>query len=390
MNLHDITRNESLRLREFPVAARCAFFGNAGVAPLPRAAADALAEFGRLGSEDSQENDATWAVDGRCRELAAQLIGAEADEISLIGPTSHGLNLVALGLPWQEGDEVVYYADDYPANVYPWSALPRRGVKAVRLDPPHPGAITREVVERALTPRTRLVALATCNFLSGFRIDVDGIGRRLRERGILFCLDGIQTLGAFPLSVEHVDFLSADSHKWMLGPLGAGIFYVKKSRQETLPPPLLGSWNTVSPDYVAQDEIGYMTGGRRYETGALNFPGIFGMAASLELLIGLGVEDIGRRLLHLRAFLLDAVRPLGYRLYLEDWDRSADADDRHRSAIVSIHHPDKDMEAVHHALAENRIMVSLRKNREGQPFLRFSPHCYNTEAELERAIHLLA
>ncbi|MFP4500747.1 MAG: aminotransferase class V-fold PLP-dependent enzyme [Candidatus Hydrogenedentota bacterium] len=390
MKLDDILDNENVRLREFPVAQERAFFGNAGVAPLPRVAADALAEFGRLGSHDSQENDATWAVDAACRESAARMLGATAAEIALVGPTSYGLNLVALGLAWEPGDEVVYYADDYPANVYPWSGLTGRGVKPVPLAPAHTGAITWDVVARAITPKTRLVALASCHFMSGFRIDVDDIGRRLHERGILFCLDGIQTLGAFPVSVDHVDFLSADSHKWLLGPLGAGIFYVKASRQALLPPALLGSWNTISPDFVAQTEIGYQTGGRRYETGALNFPGIFGMAASFDLLLELGIDAIGERLLHLRRFILDHVRPLGYRLYLEDWDQREDAEDKHRSSIVCIHHPDKDMQAVYEKLHAHKITVSLRKNRAGQAFLRFSPHFYNTEAELARAFQLLA
>lgn len=389
MNLNELISDEFIRRREFPVAAECAFFGNAGVAPLPRVAAEALTAFGAAASRDSQENEAAWAVDQRCRELAAKLIGAHAHEISLIGPTSLGLNTVARGLAWKPGDEVVCYGEDYPANVYPWTSLARLGVKAVRLEPEQPGVIDWPVVEAALTERTRLVALASCHFLSGYGVDLDEIGRRLGERGILFCVDGIQTIGAFPLSVKHIDFLSADSHKWMLGPIGAGIFYVKESRQELLPPPLVGSWNVQSPDYVAQDEFRYHTGGRRYETGALNLPGIYGMAASFEMLAQLGIDAIAARLLQLRRYLLDHVRPLGFRLYLEDWDLSNGASDARRTAIVSIYHPARDMQALYDKLAAHKIVVSLRKNRRGQAFLRFSPHFYNTEEELGRAVELL-
>ncbi|HNR31805.1 MAG TPA: aminotransferase class V-fold PLP-dependent enzyme [Candidatus Hydrogenedentes bacterium] len=367
-----------------------AYFANAGVSPLPRAAADALAEFGRLGSRDCQENDRAWAVDRRARELTARLIGAAPEEISLIGPTSLGLNIVAQGLDWRPGDEVVYYGEDYPANVYPWAALSPRGVRPVALAPDQPGVITWDVVEAALTARTRLVALASCHFMSGYRIDVDDIGRRLGERGVLFCLDGIQTLGAFPLSVKHVDFMSADSHKWMLGPIGAGVFFVKRERQDALPPPLLGSWNVQSPDYVAQDVLRYHTGGRRYETGALNLPGIFGMAASLELLKGFGIDAIAARLLDLRRYLLERVRPLGFRLYLEEWDLSPAASDAHRTAIISLRHPKHDMDAVYERLLAERIVVSLRRNRRGEAYLRFSPHCYNKEEELDRAVAVLA
>ena len=389
MKLQDLLNDESLRLREFPVAKDWAYFGNAGVAPLSGAAARAMAEYGRVASIDCQENDATYAIDAKVRELAGRLIGADASEISLVGPTSLGLNIVALGLDWQPGDEVVFYADDYPANVYPWSTLTRRGVNTVTLKPPYPGAITWDVVEAALTEKTKLVALASCHFMAGFRIDIDDIGRRLQERGILFCLDGIQTIGAFPTRMDHVDFMSADSHKWMLGPLGAGILYVKASRQEILPPPLLGSWNTISPDFVAQHEVGYMTGGRRYETGALNFPGAYGMAASFEVILDIGIDAITAHLLHLRRYLLERARPMGYRLYLEEWDQSPEAEDKHRSAIICIRHPEKDMTPIHQRLLENHVHVSLRKNRDGEAFLRFSPHFYNTEAELDRAIALL-
>ena len=389
MNLQELISNESVRREAFPVAGERAFFANAGVSPLPRVAADALAQFGRDASRDSQENDAAWAVDTRARALAARLLCAQPDEISLIGPTSLGLNTVALGLQWQSGDEVVCYDEDYPANVYPWTQLSRVGVRAVPLRPEQPGVITWEVVEAALTPRTRLVALASCHFLSGFGVDLDDIGRRLGERGVLFCVDGIQTLGAFPLSVRHIDFLSADSHKWMLGPIGAGVFYVKRSRQHLLPPPLVGSWNVQSPDYVAQEEFHYHTGGRRYETGALNLPGIYGMAASLDLLLELGMDAIAARLLRLRRFLLEHARPLGFRLYLEDWDLSRAASDKHRTAIVSLYHPGRDMQALYERLATNKVVVSLRKNRAGQAFLRFSPHFFNTEEELGRAIELL-
>ena len=178
-----------------------------------------------------------------------------------------------------------------------------------------------------------------------FANDVTNAEERARGSDGL-SLDAIQTLGAFPTSVEHVDFLSADSHKWMLGPVTAGIFYVDKNRRDMLTPTLLGSWNVHSPDYVAQENISYHTDGRRYEPGMLNIPGIIGMLASMELLIGFGIETIAERLLELRRGLLDAVRPLGYRLYLEEHDLDPETTDATRSAIVSVTHPERDLEAL--------------------------------------------
>lgn len=387
MTLEQITSDEALRLRTFPVAEHRIFLAHAAVTSLPRAAVDAVEEYLRRAMEDSQEN--AWANQRmrEAREAAARLLSCEADEIALLGPTSLGLNMVAAGLPWEPGDEVVYYPDDYPANVYPWTGLEARGVKPVPIRPASFGRIRWSDVEAALTPRTRLVALASCNFLSGCRIDVDGIGRRLRERDVLFSLDAIQSLGAFPLSVEHVDFLSADSHKWLLGPSGAGIFYVKRSRMEVLRPAMLGALNVVSPEYIAQDEIRFYSGARRYEPGTLHVPGIVGMAASMELLLEAGIEAVSRRILELRRAFLDRVRPLGYRLLVED---DGDTTDGERSGIISVYHPDRDMAAVAGKLRDAGVVLSLRQDRRRRKVLRFSPHFYNTEEEFDRVARILS
>jgi len=304
--------------------------------------------------------------------------------------------LVANGMPWQAGDEVVFYADDYPANVYPWTGLEEKGVRPVRVQPIAPGLITWDAIESVLTSRTRLVSLASCHFLSGYRTDIDEIGRRLHERDVLFCVDGIQTLGAFPLSVAHVDFLSADSHKWLLGPMGAGIVFIKKEHQEMLRPSLLGSWNVVSPGFVTQEVLQYESGGRRYEPGALNMPGIIGMLASMELLMSTGVDAIGERLLALRRALLAHLRDSGYSTFAESGANNAamldsiSAAEPWASGIVTVAHPDKDMRAIYKSLENAGIVASLRQNRKGTFFIRFSPHFYNTEEEVDRVASAMA
>jgi len=222
--LHDLLANESRRQEEFPVARDSIFLAHAGVTILPRRVTRTMQEHLEESCVRMQEYPEAWKAVTETRGVAARLIGAKASEISLLGPTSVGLSLVANGLPWMAGDEVVINPDDYPANVYPWRDLERHGVVVRELRPERLGEITPQLVEAALTPRTRLVALASCHYLSGYRIDVDAIGRLVRGRGIWFCLDAIQTVGAFDTRVDHVDFLSADSHKWMLGPMTAGIF----------------------------------------------------------------------------------------------------------------------------------------------------------------------
>lgn len=390
MNLLDsIIHDEDARREYFPVAGERIYMAHAGVSILPHAAGNAIREFATASELDNQESDTHMAICDDARELTAQLIGAQALEIALLGPTSVGISLVANGLDWKPGDEVISYFDDYPANVYPWTNLQCKGVKHVALKPEQTGVITWDLIEAAITGNTRLVALASCHFLSGYRIDIDTIGRNLRERGILFCLDAIQTLGAFPTPVEHVDFLSADSHKWMLGPAAAGVFYVRKLLQKDLNPSLVGAYNVVTPDFIAQDEIRYYVGGRRFEPGILNLPGIVGMAASLKLISDIGVDAISARLLHLRQTILVSLRPLGYTLYLEELDQSTPPDASWKSAIISMSHPNKDLGALYADLKQQGVVLSYRKNREGQNFLRLSPHFYNTEDEIDRIAELM-
>jgi cysteine desulfurase/selenocysteine lyase len=385
MQLEELLDDETHRAEAFPAIRRGPFLGHAAVCPLPRVAVDALMRFATLGSQGNQAcTESTRVVEG-CRDLAAALLNVTREEIALIGPTSLGLSLVARGLDWQPGDEVVFHAEDYPANVYPWRALANVGVKPIALRPERPGVITWEVVEAALTLRTRMVSLASCHFLSGYRIDAEGIGKRLRERGVLFCVDAIQTLGAWPLDARHVDFLAADSHKWMLGPCGAGIFYVRRELQEQLAPALLGAWNVACPGYVAQEELVLHPSARRYEPGELNYPGICGMSASLEMLLGIGGEAVATRLLHLRGKLIELLRAKGYRTVLEDYE----VPDSARSAIVSVYRENTDLAATAAYLTENGVTVSQRRLASGQELIRFSPHFYNTEGELIRAVELL-
>src|SRR3954471_157314 len=303
---------EAERQERFQICGEQIYFAHAGVTALPRAVADAMSVYIQQSATHPQEFGDVLRDVRRARQLCAEFIGAGPDEIALLGPTSLGLSLFANGMPWEPGDEVICYAGDYPANVYPWLDLRRRGVVVRLLEPERPGEITPELVAAALTPRTRLGALATCHFFTGYRIDVDAIGRLLHERGVLFSLDAIQTLGAFPMNVEHVDFLSADAHKWMLGPLAIGIVYVKKRHFDLLRPTLLGAWNVVSPHFIAQPEIVFVPTAQRYEPGVLNIAGVYGMMAALELLLAEGMAQVSERLLALKAHLLAGLDTLGF------------------------------------------------------------------------------
>ncbi|HEU5395972.1 MAG TPA: aminotransferase class V-fold PLP-dependent enzyme, partial [Verrucomicrobiae bacterium] len=239
MTLTEVLSDEELRRREFPVCREKIFLAHAGVCPLPRRVADAIAACASQSTLGDQEAFMLSRLD-EARNLAAQLLHCTPEEIALVGPTSLGLSLVAAGLRYRRGDNILVYHDDYPSNVYPWMALAQWGVEVRLLNIRNLGTIRVRDVIGQVDENTRLVALASCHFISGFRIEHDAIGRYLRERGIRFCLDAIQTLGAFPTTVEHVDFAAADAHKWLLGPCAAGILYVRRDLQGKLNPPLYG------------------------------------------------------------------------------------------------------------------------------------------------------
>jgi selenocysteine lyase/cysteine desulfurase len=374
--------DESERQRLFPVCKSKIFLGHAAVTALPACVADAMCAHVRQSCEMPQEFGDVLRDIKSARHVCAEFIGAEPDEIALLGPTSLGLSLFANGIPWQPGDEVICYAGDYPANVYPWIDLRRRGVVVKMLQPATPGAITPELVADALTPKTRLVALASCHFFSGYRIDVDAIGRLLHGRGVLFSLDAIQTLGAFPLSVEHVDFLSADAHKWMLGPVAIGIVYVKKKHFDLCRPTLLGAWNVVSPNFQAQDEVRFVPTAQRYEPGVLNIAAIYGMKAAIELFLHHGPQRIADRLLELTAHLAAGLQARGYQIHSPTVGASA-------SGITTFRDEGRSMADLHTRLERAAVVSSLRHDREGREYLRFSPHFYNTEAELDTVLALL-
>jgi len=374
-----IYADEERRRFAFPICEEKIFLAHAAVTPLPRAVAEAMASYATQSSRMPQEFSEVLRDFRTTRQLAAQLIGARWEEIALLGPTSLGLSLFANGVEWRQGDELVCYGDDYPANVYPWLELERRGVVVHRLQSEQPGEITLGMVEAALTPRTRMVALASCHFFSGRRLDVEGIGKLLHSRSILFALDAIQTLGAFPLDVvkAHVDMLSADAHKWLLGPMAMGIVYVAERHFETVRPTLLGAWNVHSPKFLTQESIEFVPTAQRYEPGVLNASGVYGMKAALELLLDVGIETVAARLLELKALMLEILLPLGFQLV-------GPASGPYASGITTVWHPSVAASVLFRRLEEKGVSASLRFDRAGNEYLRFSPHFYNTTVELRR------
>jgi selenocysteine lyase/cysteine desulfurase len=377
-----LAADEGFRQREFPICAQKNYFAHAADSPLPRRVATAMHEAIERACIDARNYDDELDRIEETRVLVARLLGCETEEISFTGPTASGLNTVANGLDWKAGDEVVCYLDDYPADVYPWLALERRGVKPVLLETERLGEITPEVVERALTKRTKLVALASANYISGYRIDLDAIGALCAERGILFSVDAIQTVGISPVPLQHVDFASAGAQKWMLGPSGAGILYVKKTRRDLLRPGIIGGWNVVSPNFIAQREVQFETGGRKFEPGAYTHTVLAGLKAAVELLQEVGADEVSNQSRLLTQSLRDQIREAGFEFL-------SPAEENSRSGILTFRHPRIAGERFMDALTKNDIVVSLRQDRANRGWLRVSPHFYNTAAEIQKLAELL-
>jgi selenocysteine lyase/cysteine desulfurase len=376
--LTPLVRNGAARRREFPVCEKKAFLAHAGVSPLPRRVTEAMRCYLDAAARDDQESTLPERIVGETRQLAGKLIGASAEEIAFVGSTSMGLAMVATGLAWQSGDNLVCYRDDYPANVYPWVDLERRGVRVRFVEPKQYGNVTVEDLEPIVDDRTRLVALASTHFVSGWRLDVDRIGQFLKREGILFCLDGIQSFGALQTTVRHADFAAADAHKWLLGPLGVAIFYVRHEHFGKLHPPLVGWRNAVCPDYIAEEKLTFWPDARRYEPGSLNLVGLVGLHAALKMILELGIDVIEQRVLRLAKQVVSEAQRRGFEVL------GPELDNKWMSGIVSLLSKHHDIERLHAKLVQANVITSLRRRRDGVRCLRVSAHFYNREEEIER------
>ncbi len=381
MMLESLEHDEELRLREFPVARKKIFLAHAGVCPLPARVAWAMQAYLDQAQTGDQEKTFYAARVLETRQLAARLLGCSADEIALVGPTSVGLSLVANGLPWKSGDEVICYLDDYPSNVYAWTQLRAQGVNIRYVRPKSLGAITVDDLKLLINGKTRLIALASVHFLSGYRLDLSSVAKLCRDHGVLFCVDGIQSVGALETPLDGVDFLAVDAHKWMLGPLAAGIFFVRKGIQDTLRPTLVGWANGLCPGFVASDDLKFPADASRYEAGSQNLVGLIGLHACIGMLLKAGLPAIQEKLFSNSRFLRSELSRTG-------WDLLGD-DDR-LSGSVTFFKKGVDLERLFVELTKKNIVPSLREDRSGQKYLRLSPHFYNMQPELEKTLEAIS
>lgn len=363
-----------------PIAQRLAYFDHAAVAPLPSPTRESIKKWL---DEATEQGDTVWSRWSdrleQVRATAARLIGANPAEIGLIPNTTTGIGLVAEGFPWQASDNVVTLANEFPSNQYPWMNLASRGVETRRV-PVDGGVVDLARIEAACDSRTRIVAISWVGYASGWRIDVPAVAELCRRRGCYFFLDAIQGLGVFPLDVQTcgVDFLAADGHKWMLGPEGAGILYVKQEHLDLLRPLNVG-WNSVvqGNDYT-KVELNLRPTAARYEGGSQNMVGFIGLGASLDLLTSLGVgptsSPVADHILALTDYACERLAERGATFL-------APRKGHHRSGIVTFILPGRDPHDIRRQLEAANIITRCRAGG-----VRLSPHGYNTRDEVDRLI----
>jgi cysteine desulfurase/selenocysteine lyase len=360
---------------QFPVVERWAFLDHAAVAPISRPAAAALREFA-----DSLALNGIAAVKqwleriAQVRRLAARLLNApDPDDVYFIPNTTQGIGVVAEGFPWRAGENVVLAVEEYPSNQYPWMNLAHRGVE-VRSVPSRGSRVAIDDIRAAMNGRTRVVAISSVEFASGYRNDLDALGELCRERDVFFFVDAIQSLGVFPLDLQRtpIDALAADGHKWLLGPEGAGIGFIRREWVDRLHPVGVGANSVVHPYAFTTIDFTLKPHAGRWEGGAYNVPGITALGASLELLLNFGIDAIERRVLALTDYLCDRAAARGWTIF-------SSRAPKEKSGIVSLVHPTLPASEVQKRCRAAGVIVNHRAER-----VRASPHAYNTEDEIDR------
>jgi cysteine desulfurase/selenocysteine lyase len=367
-----------LRFRdELPITEVCVYLNHAGISPLPRRSVQRMAEFAEV---SSRTGDQAWPERmreaERVRGMAARLLGAaRSHEVAFVENTSSALSMVAEGLDWRPGDNVVGAVLEFPSNVYPWMSLADRGVE-YRQAEERDGRIDPEELLSLVDGRTRMLALSWVQYASGFRSDLARLGRACRERGVLFVVDVIQGLGALRLDVERdlVDVAAASTHKWLLGAEGLGLLYVSDRVVDRIRPVRSGWRSMRDQNRWTEYDIDWNEGAKRFESGTFNIYGIAALGGSLDLIFEAGVEAVERRVLALADRAARGLADLGFTVV-------SSREPSETSGILTATHPGLDAADLVRRLAAKDIVVAARAGR-----FRISAHFYNTEEEIDRCL----
>ena len=366
---------------EFPLTDELIYLNHAAVAPWPKRTGAAVIKFAEQNTRYGSHFYPDWLnKEAELRTQLQTLLNApSADDIALVKNTSEALSFVAYGLSWQTGDNIVSSNEEFPSNRLPWQSLADRGVEFRQADL-HSADTPEDALFTLVDNNTRLLTISSIQFASGLRMDLERIGEFCKRRGILFCIDAIQSLGAVQFDVQayHADFVMADGHKWMFGPEGLGVFYTTPAARDKLKLTQYG-WHMMkdTQNYENKPWEVHPTA-RRFECGSPNMLGIHALSASLSLLLETGMAAVEAQVLEKSDYLKDAIDNNGSLILLSE------RQNRLKSGIVIFRHRTVANEVLYSYLQENGVVCALRGGG-----IRFSPHFYNTFEEINRALELI-
>jgi selenocysteine lyase/cysteine desulfurase len=312
------------------------------------------------------------------KKLIAELIGAKKEEIAITSNTSEGLNIVANGIKWKRGENIVLNDLEFPANIFPWQNQAKKHNLEIRITKSIGGKVPLEEYEKQINEKTRVVAVSWIEFQNGFKHDLKALAETAHAHGAYLVVDGIQGVGMLDIDVKKmdVDFLACACAKWLISPIGTGFLYVRKELIDEIDVAYVGWRSDEDPDNYGYRWFKLADTARRFEVGSPSFIGIQGLLESLKYIHKIGIKRIEKKDLELAEYLVEQLQNLDVRIVtpLEE--------DKPQTAIVSF--TCKNVKEMYDNLLKNNIVVSLRLNA-----IRVSPHFYNTKQEIEELVNLV-
>lgn len=355
---------------------------HAAVAPWPVATRDAVIAFAEENSRIGSQRYNDWLkTEARLKQKLATLINARsADEIALLKNTSEGLSLVAQGLEFKTGDNIVVPAEEFPSNRVVWQALESQGVEIRRVAITH-SVQPEQVLLDAMDSHTRLLSCSSVQYARGLRLELEQLGEACTKNATLFCIDAIQSLGAIRFDAQacHADFVMADGHKWLCAPEGCALFYCRQERQDLLKLRQYGWHMLQNPFDFASQEMHIAKTAQRFESGSPNMLGIAALNTSLDVLMGAGMDKIEQLVLQKAGYLIEKLQSLDSLEILSPTKTGRYA------GIVTFRKQGVDNVKLYQILQDNNIICALRGGG-----IRFSPHFYTDNRLIDHALQIVA